>query len=299
MKILVLINFLDRPHCSPKKMAAIGRVLSGSGRPHRIVKFTSREQAVHAIEEAERESFDTLLIGGGDGTIHHILNLSFGKGFTYGLIPLGTVSALARSLRIPNDPTAACRIALSGRVRRIDVGRAAGRLFICFGSVGFDASVVHTIDERFKLRWEVAAFAVQGVRRLLRLREIAPIDVEIAPSGESAHGHSLLISNLPVYAGFRLFSDKIDDGKMEILLFKKNTIRHYLLGGAKSLMSRRRGGAEDSLLRRAEVERVTARSQRQLFLQLDGEPIPHKAGEDIVFEVLPRAAAFLAPLTEV
>ncbi|MCX7000639.1 MAG: hypothetical protein NT106_10165, partial [Candidatus Sumerlaeota bacterium] len=64
MKILVLINFLDRPHCSPKEMAAIGRVLSSSGHPHRIVKFNSREQAIHAIEEAERESFDTLLIGG-------------------------------------------------------------------------------------------------------------------------------------------------------------------------------------------------------------------------------------------
>jgi diacylglycerol kinase family enzyme len=276
-------------------MAAIGRVLSSSGRPHRIVKFTHREQAIHAIEEAEREGFDTLLIGGGDGTIHHILNLSFGKGFTYGLIPLGTVSTLARSLRIPHEPTAACRIALSGRVRWIDVGRAAGRLFVCFGSVGLDASVVHTIDERFKLRWEGAAFAVQGVRRLLRLREIAPIDVEIAPSGESVRGYSLLISNLPVYAGFCLFSEKIDDGKMEMLLFRKNTIRHYLWGVARFLISRRRGGAKDSLLHRAEVEQVTARSHRKLFLQLDGEPVPHRAGEDIIFEVLPRAAAFLVP----
>jgi len=298
MKILALLNFVDRPHCSAQNLRAIKQTLAHSGLPHQIVQFTSKEHSAQAIKEAQAQGFDTLLIGGGDGTIHHILNLSFGKGFTYGLIPLGTVSALARSLRIPNDPTAACRIALSGRARWIDVGRAAGRLFVCFGSVGFDASVVHTIDERFKLRWERAAFAVQGVRRLLHLREIAPIDVEIAPSGESARGYSLLIGNLPVYAGFRLFSDKIDDGKMEILLFRKNTIRHYLWGVAKSLISRRRGGAGDSLLRRADVERVTVRSHRQLFLQMDGEPIPHRAGEDIIFEVLPRAAAFLVPMTE-
>lgn len=299
MKILVLVNFLDRPHCTPKEMAAIERALSGSGHPHRIEKFTSREQAHNAIEEAALEKFDTLLIGGGDGTIHHIFNLSFGKGFTYGLIPLGTVGALARTLHIPHDPTSACRIALSGNVRRIDVGRAGGRLFVCFGSVGLDASVVHTIDERFKLRWEGAAFAVQGVRRLLRLCEIAPIDVEIAPSGGTERGYSLLISNLPVYAGFRLFSGKIDDGKMEILLFRKNTIRHYLRGVARAFISRRRGGAGDCLLHSAEAERVVARSKSRLFLQLDGEPIPHSAGEDIIFEVLPRAASFLAPMVVV
>jgi diacylglycerol kinase family enzyme len=105
----------------------------------------------------------------------------------------------------------------------------------------------------------------------------------------------MLISNLPIYAGFRLFSNKIDDGKMEMLLFRKNTIRHYLWGVAKSFVSRRSGGTEDNLLYRAEAERVIVRSKRQLFLQLDGEPIPHRAGEDVIFEVLPRAAAFIVP----
>ena len=295
MKFLALLNAVDRNHCPDEVLRSIEAVFSASGNDYRIIRFHSKYESISAIADGQRDGFDTLLMGGGDGTIHHLFNLSIGKGFRYGVIPLGTVSALARSLNIPANPAEACRVALAGKTLKMDIGRAANRYFTCFGSVGLDASVVHTIETTSKVRWKHAAFVMQGLRRLARLDEIAPIEAELFPSGEIIKGYSLLFSNLPIYAGFRLFASKADDGEMEMLIFKKNKARHYLYGVCKMLFNKNCGMGNERLFFRGVAERLIVRSAGSLFMQLDGEPIPTEPAQDIVFEVIPKAAEFLVP----
>jgi len=263
----------------------------------KILPFTSKEHSLKAINEAKEGGYDTLVMGGGDGTIHNLFNQAFDKGFTFGIIPLGTVNALARSLGIPSDPIKACRVILGGNVRRVDVGRAVGRLFTCFASVGFDASVVHTINPRAKVLMERIAFGYQGVKRLFSLKEIAPFEVEIPKLGKKLKGYSIIISNIPNYAGFHFFSEKPDDGKMEILLFKRNTIPDYLLSAGKMFVNRNAGLEKDKCLFRATMTELIIRSAHQLFLQLDGEPISLSPGQELQFAISPRAARFLSPET--
>lgn len=296
MKILILINFVDRSHCSTRVLEKIEKIFSGSGLPYRLVKFTSKEHSIEAIEEAKTQGYDTLVMGGGDGTIHNLFNLAFERDFTFGILPFGTVNALANSLGIPMDPEEACRVILEGNIRKVDVGRAAGRLFTCFASVGFDASVVHTIDPEAKVRWERIAFGCQGVKRLFYLDELAPLDVTIQPSGKSIRGYSMIVSNIPNYAGFNFFSEKPDDGKMEILVFKKNTVFHYLFSAAQMGISGPNAGVEENdNLFRSEVTSLSVHSEKSLFLQLDGEAIPHSPGQELIFDIMPRASRFLSP----
>ena len=129
MKILVLVNFVDRSHCPPRVIRGMEEILSTHGAGNRLVKFTSREHSIKAINEARREGFDTLVMGGGDGTIHNLFNLAFEKDFTFGIIPLGTVNALARSLNIPRDPLKALEAAINGSIRNVDVCKEAGRFY--------------------------------------------------------------------------------------------------------------------------------------------------------------------------
>lgn len=295
MKFLALLNAVDRKHCPDEVLRSIQAVFSAFGAVYRIVQFRSREESIAAIADAQRDGFDTLLIGGGDGTIHHLFNLSFGKGFRYGIIPLGTVSALARSLSIPANPAEACRMALAGKTLKMDIGRAANRHFTCFGSVGLDASVVHTIETKSKVKWKHGAFLMQGLRRLAHLDEIGPIEAELFPSGDKIKGYSLLFSNLPIYAGFRLFASKADDGEMEMLIFKKNKARHYLSGVGKMIFNKNCGKGNDRLLFRGEAARLIIRSAGRVYLQLDGEPIPTEPAQEIIFEVIPKAAEILVP----
>ncbi len=298
VKIFVLINSVDRAHCSPRLLRRIEDFFSKQESVFKIVPFTSREQSLQAINEAGEGGYDTLVMGGGDGTIHNLFNLAFDKGFTFGIIPLGTVNALAHSLGIPSDPIKACRIILGGHVRHVDVCLAAGRLFTCFASVGFDASVVHTINPKAKVLMERIAFGYQGVKRLFYLDEIAPFEVEIPQQGKKLVAYSIIISNIPNYAGFQFFSEEPDDGKMEILVFRKNTIPDYLLSVGKMLVSKKAGKKNDESLFRTKITELFIRSPRHLFLQLDGEPVSLSPGQEIKFEIMPRASRFLAPESE-
>jgi diacylglycerol kinase family enzyme len=289
---------VDRCHCSNRVLEKIEEMFSRAQVPCRLEKFTSKQHSIEAISQAKAQGYDTLIMGGGDGTIHNLFNLAFEKDFTFGIIPLGTVNALADSLGIPVDPEEACRVILEGNVRKIDVGRAAGRLFTCFGSVGFDASVVHTIDPESKVRWERIAFGCQGVKRLFYLDELAPFDVTIQPSGKTLRGYSMIVSNIPNYAGFNFFSEKPDDGKMEILVFKKNTVYDYLVSVAQMGISGPTAGMEENdNLFRSKVTSLTVKSDKSLFFQLDGEAISLSPGEELVFEIMPRVARFLSPKT--
>ncbi len=68
----------------------------------------------------------TLVVVGGDGSVHTAVATLLSRGELsadrpLGLIPLGTGNDLARTLGIPLDPAAAARTVLAGSVRRLDL----------------------------------------------------------------------------------------------------------------------------------------------------------------------------------
>ncbi len=65
---------------------------------------------------------------GGDGTVNEVVNgLMDGNGAELALIPRGTGIDLARTLGIPSRFEEAVQVALRGRTRTIDLGRAGYR----------------------------------------------------------------------------------------------------------------------------------------------------------------------------
>ena len=69
-----------------------------------------------------------LVVVGGDGTVHEVVNGAVGAGdVELAVLPRGTGKDFVRSLRIPSDLGAALEVARAGRPRTIDVGRASYR----------------------------------------------------------------------------------------------------------------------------------------------------------------------------
>ena len=67
------------------------------------------------ISEGIDEGIEALWIGGGDGTLNHALNCTFGKDLVYGIVPMGTVNALAQAIGIPLDPIKAVQYLLEAQ----------------------------------------------------------------------------------------------------------------------------------------------------------------------------------------
>jgi diacylglycerol kinase (ATP) len=90
-----------------------------------VVRDADRAVAAGLLAGSLGDSVRALIAVGGDGTLHHAANalLAAGAGdrVALGVIPAGTGSDLARTLRIPDAPGAALQLALEAEPRPLDV----------------------------------------------------------------------------------------------------------------------------------------------------------------------------------
>ena len=77
------------------------------------------ELAQRLVEKGERR----IIILGGDGTISEVVNATVNSEIELGIISVGTVNDLARSLGLPyNKPEKALEVILTGGPTEVDVG---------------------------------------------------------------------------------------------------------------------------------------------------------------------------------
>ena len=133
----------------------------------RSIEFSEKitDHAYHAIElarEAVLEGFRKLLVLGGDGAIHEVLNGLYSQDevspseVTLGLIPVGSGNDWSRLHKIPADYEAAVDLIADAErhtrvqdVARVDTlmdGKPYCRHMMNIGGLGFDSEVCHRFD---------------------------------------------------------------------------------------------------------------------------------------------------------
>jgi diacylglycerol kinase (ATP) len=151
--------------------------------------------ATDQVRQAIVEGCDTIFAGGGDGTIHDVLQGLVGTGAALGIIPLGTANSLAHDLRIPLSAEGAARAALSAKPRRIAVGRIeyqdfagsrATRYFTVLVGIGMDAHLFYTLNPMVKRRLGMAAYCVKATRSWLT-HKMKNFAIEIGEAGQTLH----------------------------------------------------------------------------------------------------------------
>jgi diacylglycerol kinase (ATP) len=115
-----------------------------------------------AVDAAQHWEEGLLIVAGGDGTVHDVVNglgrAGFPEGVTLGILPAGTGNDLAATLCIPEDPELAEDVIRQNRERRLDVGRVRSegvgeRFFINVATGGLGAEISNVNDEELKKRW--------------------------------------------------------------------------------------------------------------------------------------------------
>ncbi|MGD0825348.1 MAG: diacylglycerol kinase family protein [Terriglobales bacterium] len=113
----------------------------------------------------------TVFACGGDGTIHDVIQALAGTPVALAILPFGTANALAHDLGIPGRPSAAARIAVSGRIRRIPLGRveyenfsgqSAARYFTVAAGVGVDAHLFYKLTAELKQQSGMAGYYLKA-----------------------------------------------------------------------------------------------------------------------------------------
>lgn len=136
-----------------------------------------------AAELAARRAgeFDRLVCGGGDGTLHEVVNglmaLPPEARPEVGYIPAGTTNDFSRNLSLPRGMEAMARTAAAGVPRPVDIGRFNGEHFIYVAAFGAFTDVSYNTPQPVKNLLGRTAYMLESVTRIASIQSY-PLTVE-------------------------------------------------------------------------------------------------------------------------
>jgi len=188
----------------------------------------ARDQLKLAIDAG----LDGVLVVGGDGALHAVLDHVADSDLVFGLIPAGTGNDTARSLGIPvKNPDAAVDLVIGGHLRTIDLARTDEAYVATVVASGFDSKVNERANDmtwpRGNMRYHLGTIA--------ELRAFEPLHYTLTLDGETIEREAMLVAvgNGPSYGGgIRICEGaSMDDGLLDVVvinpLSKPKLLRVY------------------------------------------------------------------------
>ncbi len=158
-------------------------IFAAAGKEARITLATGGAGISTAMRRAVESGCETLVAGGGDGTINTGASAVLERGIALGVLPLGTLNHFAKDLGIPLGLEEAARVVLEGVVCKVDVGEVNGRVFLNNSSLGVYPAIVR-LREKYQAtlrgKWLAALWAGLTV-----LRRSPFMAVRIVAEGET------------------------------------------------------------------------------------------------------------------
>jgi diacylglycerol kinase family enzyme len=233
------------------------------------VKTHVLQEGEDVAEIARSAPEGPLGMAGGDGSLAAVAEVALERDLTLVVIPFGTRNHLARDLGLDRDDPLGALESFSGQERRIDVGRANGRLFLNNVSLGVYARLVHRREHHRRRR------AVLARLRAFALLAQQPGALGLRIDGEPVSARVVLVAN-NAYT-LDLFSlgerERLDEGLLHLY-------------SAEGLLP---GKWDERTGERFEVDSRTG----WLRAAIDGEP--ERLDTPIEFTVEPHALRVLLP----
>jgi diacylglycerol kinase family enzyme len=151
-RIAVVLNASSGQGTAAKIADQIKEIFAAAGRDARITLAAGGPNISAAMRREVEDGCDTLVAGGGDGTINTAATAVLQRGIPLGVLPLGTLNHFAKDLGIPLDPEEAARVVLDGVICKVDIGEVNGRVFLNNSSLGVYPAIVR-LRERYRSKW--------------------------------------------------------------------------------------------------------------------------------------------------
>ena len=165
------------------------------------------------------KKFDIIVAAGGDGTINEVINGMDDKTLL-GIIPLGTANIGAYEANINKNPSKVAQIILSGKIKKIHIQEANNRKFFLMTGVGYDASIVETVQSNLLLKKILGKllFFIISIAKLIFFKKY---ELKILANNKIYLANWVIVTNAKHYGGsFQLTKDtNIFEKKLITYLF--------------------------------------------------------------------------------
>jgi YegS/Rv2252/BmrU family lipid kinase len=254
---------------------------------------TSGKSARKLAKDAVKQGVGLVIVAGGDGTIEDVAGQLVGSETTLGIIPLGTMNNLARSLGVPLNLADACALLRTGLSRHIDVGRVItadnpnGAYFLEMAGVGLSAHALNFGEGFMKGQWVKLlealgnAFASTIDTVSIAYDDDAPFQVQT---------HVVTVVNAPLFAGNMFIGPdaKMDDGVLDVALYggmSKIDLEHHF----RTIAAGKR--VDDPRITFRRVQRIRVSSSVALAANADLDIFPPQLIWDI--SIMPGALSVI------
>lgn len=228
--------------------------------------------AARYVEEAVSLGANTVIAGGGDGTINEVaaalVDIPEAQRPCLGILPMGTANDFATGCNIPDTLEHALALAIKGRPQAIDLARVNGdRYFINMATGGFGTRITTETPEKLKSALGGVSYFIHG---LLRLDTLKADSCEIHGPDFSWEGNALVIgigNGKQAGGGQVLCPDAlINDGLLQLrLLTSEELLPAFLL----SVLN----GEENKNVISASLPWLEISAPHEITFNLDGEPL--------------------------
>ena len=290
-RILFIISPGARHRKCLKKLLPrlIERLLDNDRFDYTIQYTHPKVHAAVLAEAAVHDSFEIIVMAGGDGSINEVANVIKDTNMVLGIVPVGSGNGLARHLGYTMNAKKTILAINKLQISKIDICSYDGRIFCSNAGLGFDALVIRLFDTSHNRGLFGYAFSV-----LKGLFMFPGIQYDMHVNGQSFSGKAFLISacnsnqlgynvTLAPYAS-------LQDGMMDLWILDK-----FPRWKAPFLFLRvlRKTHFKSPYFKNYITEQVKINTKERQYFQVDGEarnPVNY-----LNIQVLPGALQVIIP----
>ena len=238
------------------------------------------------VAEAIADGVDTVIAGGGDGTLSEVATTLAHRDESaddlpsLGLVPLGTANDFASAAQIPEDPAAALALVCDAVAQPVDLLRIdsgdAPHWCANLASGGFGTQVTVATDDGLKKALGGLAYLITGIASLGRIDPTRTRISGAGPAGAFEWSGAFIALGLgngrQAGGGQALCPDAlIDDGLIDLTIVPE--LSGELRGAVGALITEGKQAALDRVAVRAQLAWLEIETPDPLTLNLDGEPV--------------------------
>lgn len=291
-KILVLVNANAGQGNVSKSLYEIVRLLSENGCEVTIYPIIpSSGLTSETIIQQRGNDFESILVCGGDGTMHHVINVlaKNDMDLPIGYLPFGSTNDFAKTLyrRDRVSVRDVCRHVLAGRTKKYDIGALNDELFNYVACFGAFTKVSYTTPRDMKNALGYGAYVLNMIAMIPEdinyVRHVRFIHDGIREEGDFLAG---FVSNSISVAGIRnplIGRSEIDDGYFELTMIQHPENPLDAAGIGSELLS---GTSSDHYVRHWRVKSLQMEFDENTPWTMDGED--GRNFRSVKIEVVPK-----------
>ena len=238
-----------------------------------VIKSTSIEEAKEIFKKLSIKSFDRLIITGGDGSFNFAVNevIKYPSLSTkeMGYIPLGTANILQIEANIKKKAKDVYETLISKNTKKIYLAKANNDYFFLMLGVGFDGTIVASINSGIKKYLGKLIFIIKSLQHFLFLKNEK---IKVSLDNKTYEANWVLITNARYYAGQYSISKKtnIFENGLITYVFQNLTRMNLMYYVMLVLFKGDLAGTKNIITSQAQKIKVT-KTTEPLNTQLDGE----------------------------